>query len=218
MNIPKAVIFDCDGVLVDSEPITNAIIQENLAARGLVLTMQEIIDLFVGGTMAAVGERAAEMGATVEPDWLQSMYATMYAQLAQGTPIVTGVVDVLDLLDRAGIIYGVGSNGPPEKMNVTLGQHPDLYRRLEGRLFSSHVHAKPKPAPDLYLYAARAMGVSPSDCVVIDDSPSGCMGAINAGIRCLGYAEHTDGVALRRIGAEVFHDMADLPGLLGLNG
>jgi len=213
---PKLVIFDCDGVLVDSEPITNDILRRNLAARGLSLTLEQITQMFVGGTMKGVGEKAAEMGANIREGWLDEIYADMYASLAKSTPLIKGILPVLDALDDVGIPYAVGSNGTEQKMEITIGQHPKLWNRLKGRLFSAHVHAKPKPAPDLYLFAAKAMGVAPEHCVVIDDSPSGCLGAINAEIRCFGFAEHDDGTRLAAVGATVFHSMTELPNLLNI--
>lgn len=214
--IPRLVIFDCDGVLVDSEPITNELLQHNLASRGLPLSLDQITDMFVGGTMKAVGEKATEMGAAIQAGWLDDIYAEMFTRLAKETPLINGIMTVLDALDNAAIPYAVGSNGPDRKMEITIGQHPDLWKRVQGRLYSAHTHAKPKPAPDLYLYAAKAMGIVPEHCVVIDDSPSGCLGAINAEIRCFGFAEHDDGARLSAVGATVFHSMADLPELLGL--
>ena len=216
--IPRLVLFDCDGVLVDSEPITNKIMQANFAKRGLDLDMDQINATFVGGTMATAGKQAAQMGANINDDWVDEIYAEIFAGLAKGTPLIKGIENVLDQLDAAGIPYGVGSNGSFEKMEITLGQHPQIQQRLSGRIFSAHVHAKPKPAPDLYLFAAKAMGVDPRHCVVVDDSPSGCTAAVKAGIICHGFAEHDDGARLATVGARVFHQMANLPRILGLPG
>jgi len=213
---PALVLFDCDGVLVDSEPITNAILAEDLAQRGLPLPPNQIVRLFVGGTLRGVGVEAARLGADIPPDWVETIYARMYARLRQGTPLVRGIVQVLDRLDAAGIPYAVGSNGSMEKMRITLGQHPTLWDRLGENLFSAHEHGTAKPDPDLYLIAAKAMGIAPAQVVVIDDSPPGCRAAQRANIRCFGYAEHDDGARLATEGATVFHDMEKLPNLLGL--
>lgn len=214
--IPKLVIFDCDGVLVDSEPTTFAVITQNLRARGLDLLPDDMERLFLGGTMQGVGETAGRMGARIEQDWLANIYSVIHGQLAKGTPLITGIESVLDALDRHRICYSVGSNGSMEKMQITLGQHPNLWARLDGRIYSGQTHTKPKPAPDLYLYAAAAANIDPSQCVVVDDSPAGCRGATSAGIRCLGFAAASDGASLAAAGAEPFYDMADLPELLGL--
>lgn len=213
---PKLVLFDCDGVLMDSEHISNEIIAENLTRHGLPLAVGDVAQLFVGGTIASLGKQAQKMGADLPPDWVDKIYVDIYARLKQGTPLIDGVETVLDRLDAAGIPYAVGSNGSDEKMKITIGQHAKMWARLKGRLFSAHTHAAAKPAPDLYLFAANAMNVAPADCVVVEDSPTGCIAARRAGMRCMGIAQHDDGTRLAAEGAEVFHHMADLPALLGL--
>ena len=216
MTPPKLVIFDCDGVLVDSEMITNRLLRDDLAGRGMDLPLDQIMRLFVGGTMASVAVKAAEMGAEIPEGWVDQFYSKMYAGLAQGTPLIEGVAEVLDRLDEAGVPYCVGSNGSLEKMGITLGQHPEVQVRLAGKLYSAHALGVAKPDPGLFLAAARDFGIQPGDCAVIDDSPTGCIAARRAGMRGLGFAEHDDGARLAAEGAEVFHRMADLPELLGL--
>ena len=216
MTPPKLVIFDCDGVLVDSEMITNRLLRDDLAGRGMDLPLDQIMRLFVGGTMASVAVKAAEMGAEIPEGWVDQFYSKMYAGLAKGTPLIEGVAEVLDRLDQAGLPYCVGSNGSLEKMGITLGQHPEVQVRLAGKLYSAHALGVAKPDPGLFLAAARDFGIQPGDCAVIDDSPTGCIAARRAGMRGLGFAEHDDGARLAAEGAEVFHRMADLPELLGL--
>ncbi|MCP3969464.1 MAG: HAD-IA family hydrolase [Rhodobacteraceae bacterium] len=216
MTRPALVIFDCDGVLVDSEPATNRLLRDDLAARGLDLTLDDIMRLFVGGTMGSVSVLAAEMGADIPEGWVAAFYEIMYAALAEGTPLIPGIETVLDRLDAAGIPYCVGSNGSDRKMGITLGQHPSVMRRVDGRLYSAHRLGTAKPEPDLYLAAAHDQGIPPDLCTVIDDSPSGCTAGVRAGMRTLGFAEHDDGARLAEVGAEVFHSMSDLPGLLDL--
>ncbi|KMW60617.1 putative phosphatase YieH [Candidatus Rhodobacter oscarellae] len=216
MTPPKLVIFDCDGVLVDSEPVTNRLLRDDLAGRGLDLPYAQIMSLFVGGTMKNVGVRAREMGADIPEDWVDGFYTKMYARLAEGTPLIAGVEGVLDRLDAAGVPYAVGFNGSMQKMGITLGQHASVMARLEGKLYSAHVIGVAKPEPDMYLLAARDAGVAPADCVVVDDSPSGCRAAARAGMRCLGFAEHDDGARLVTEGAEPVHFMAEVAEILGL--
>ena len=216
MTRPKLVIFDCDGVLVDSEMITNRLLRDDLAGRGLDLPVDQIMRLFVGGTMASVAVKAAEMGADIREGWVDQFYAKMYAGLAKGTPLIDGVEAVLDRLDAAGVPYCVGSNGSLEKMGITLGQHPGVQARVKDRLYSAHALGVAKPDPGLFLAAATDHGIEPGDCAVIDDSPTGCIAARRAGMRGLGFAEHDDGARLAAEGAEVFHRMSELPDLLGL--
>lgn len=213
---PAAVLFDCDGVLVDSEPITDRVIAANLTRHGLPLAPEAIHDLFRGGTMAGVGDEARRRGADLPEDWVEEVYGEMFAALALGTPLIPGIPALLDALDAARIPYAVGSNGPQRKMAVTLGQHPDLYRRLAGRIFSRHDVGRPKPAPDLYLHAAAALAAAPAACVVIEDSPTGVRAAVAAGMACFGYAPQGDGARLAAVGARPFRHMDELPALLGL--
>ncbi|MCA3443663.1 MAG: HAD-IA family hydrolase [Rhodobacter sp.] len=213
---PRAIIFDCDGVLVDSEPAAFDLLAQDLAAHGLPLPRAEMERIFIGGTIAGVHAKARSLGAALPDGWVAGFYERLYARLAEGTPLVPGVLDLLDALDAAGIPYAVGSNGSDRKMQVTLGQHPGLLDRFRDRLFSGQTLGAPKPAPDLYLHAARALAQPPSACAVIEDSPTGVRAAAAAGIRCFGYAPHGDGAVLAAEGATVFQSMADLPRLLGL--
>jgi HAD superfamily hydrolase (TIGR01509 family) len=214
--IPKAVIFDCDGVVVDSEGPTFAMLGQDLALHGLPLSVPQMEQLFLGGTVAGAFTKAREMGASLPDDWVGDFYNRLYARLGEGTPLISGILTVLDALDAAGIPYAIGSNGSARKMEVTLGQHAGLTARFKGHIYSAYSVAAPKPAPDLYLHAARALGVQPADCVVVEDSAAGAQAARSAGMRCMGYAPHDTGEGLRAVGATVFTDMADLPALLGL--
>ena len=214
--IPHALIFDCDGVIVNSEGPTFVLLQQNFVSFGLHITLDDLETNFIGGTMADVEAKARLRGADLPPTWRDDFYEVLYAHLAQGVELVPGILGVLDQLDQHAIPYAVGSNGSDRKMHVTLGQYPGLIQRFQDRLFSGQTLGRPKPAPDLYLHAAAALGVAPSDCVVIEDSPTGARAAHAAGMVCYGYAAHGDGARLAAEGAIVFHQMADLPGLLGL--
>ncbi|QUS35962.1 HAD family hydrolase [Falsirhodobacter algicola] len=211
----RAVIFDCDGVLVDSEAVALNLIVHDMCAHGLPMDHEGAERLFVGGTIPAVFHKARSLGADLPDDWVQDLYARMFTQLRQHTPLMPGIPQLLDRLDAAGIPYGVGSNGTTEKMAITLGQHPDVWRRLKGRVFSGQELGVPKPDPGLYLHVARFLGHDPADCVVIEDSATGARAARLAGIPCYGYAA-ADHPGLRAEGAILFNDMAALPGLLGL--
>lgn len=214
--IPAAVLFDCDGVVIDSEPPTFDLLAEDLSQRGLTLSHAEMERLFLGGTIERVGKIARELGGDIPDDWVPYFYDRLYARLAEGAPLIPGVLGVFEALDAAGVPYAIGSNGTGRKMEITIGQHPDLARRLQGRLFSGVDLKMLKPAPDLYLHAARALGADPARCVVIEDSATGARAARAAGMRCMGYAPTGATAALLAEGAEPFARMADLPGLLGL--
>ncbi len=214
MTAIKLVIFDCDGVLVDSEPMSNTILAEDLTARGLPLTEDEVGNLFIGGTIQGVSERAAELGADIPADWVDTLYTKLYARLRRGVPMIAGVEELMDRLDEAGIKYCVGSNGSDEKMAITLGQHPHLLARLTGNLYSAHAYKVAKPDPELFLIAARDFGVAPENCAVIDDSATGCTAAQRAGMLCFGLAEHDDGAKLAAVGATVVKSHDEIGDLL----
>jgi len=211
----KAVIFDCDGVLVDSEPVTLDLIASDLAEYGLKVTHEQMEKLFLGGTIPGVFRAARQLGADLPEGWVEDVYARMYAILRDHTPLMPGVPQLLDRLDAAGIPYAVGSNGTTEKMLITLGQHPDVWRRLEGRVFSGQELNMPKPDPGLYRHVAMFLGHDPADCAVIEDSVPGARAARAAGIPCFGYAPQGHGL-LEGEGATLFGSMDDLPALLGL--
>ncbi len=207
------VIFDCDGVLVDSEVISNQVLVDNLAGYGLNLTLKKCMTLFVGSTMSGVREKARIMGADLPDDWIEQVNGETYAALRVGTPLIAGIRELLALLDGRGIPYCVASNGRPEKMQITLGQN-GLWDRFKNVMFSAQVLGTGKPDPTLFLTAAQnSNALSP---VVIEDSHSGVTAAIRADMRCLAYAVHDDGARLAALGAEVFSDMAEVPKLLGL--
>ncbi len=212
---PDGVIFDCDGVLVDSEAIAFDQMEADLATYAPQLTRAQMETDLLGLTLSGVAVKARSLGADLPADWVEDFYARLYAKLELGAPLVPGVLTVLDALDGARIPYAIGSNGSPRKMEITLGQHPGLIPRFQGRIFSGQETARPKPFPDLFLKAAAAMGVAPARCVVVEDSPTGARAARAAGMRCMGYAPHGSAGLLAE-GAEPFARMTDLPALLGL--
>lgn len=212
----KAVLFDCDGVLVDSEPMTNILLAEDLTARGLPVSPDDCLALFVGGTIRGVADKARGLGADLPDDWVDQFYARMFDRLAQGCPAIPGIEAAVARLGAAGLGLAVGSNGPPRKMEVTLGQHPALRAAFGPHIHSAPVLGRPKPDPMVWLHAAAKLGVEPADCVVVEDSATGARAARAAGMRCLGYAAHSAAGPLAAEGAEIFRDMAALPGLVGV--
>ncbi|UWQ96029.1 HAD family phosphatase [Rhodobacteraceae bacterium M385] len=214
---PELVIFDCDGVLVDSEPLSNQTITDALADMGIQMPLAEVMGMFVGKSMTQVAASVRAMGAAMpgtDREWIDSIYATTYARLREGVDPIPGVVSVLDALDAAGVPYCVASNGSDEKMDITLG-NTGMAQRFKGKRFSAHTLGVSKPDPELFFIAAKYMGVAPGRAVVIEDSGAGALGAQRAGMRCFGYAPE-GGSALEEVGAQVFRSMDDLPALLGL--
>ncbi|WP_170562044.1 HAD family hydrolase [Ruegeria atlantica] len=207
------VIFDCDGVLVDSEPLSNQVMVANFARHGLSLTEEDCHRIFTGKSMPEVRDTALGLGASLPENWVEEFDAETDARLRQGVPLVPGVGELITLLDERGIPFCVASNGGPDKMRVTLGQN-GLWDRFKDVMFSAYTLGVGKPDPTMFLTAARHFGAKSP--VVIEDSASGATAAIRAGMRCLGYAAHDDGAQLARIGAEVFSDMTEVPTLLGI--
>jgi len=212
---PQLVIFDCDGVLVDSEVVSNQVLTNNLARYGLSLQLEECMDLFVGGTMMGVKTKAQSLGAQLPPDWVDEIYEETFVRLKQGVPVIAGIPGILDTLDTIDIPYCVASNGSEDKMAITLG-HTGLLARFENVMFSAHTLGTAKPDPHIFLHAAKTFNVIPAACIVIEDSSSGAKAARHANMKCFGYAPHNDGRKLTQEGAEVFHNMSELPDLLGV--
>jgi len=206
------VIFDCDGVLVDSERLAVRIDVRVLAALGWPLSEREVIDRFLGRSHEfMVAEIQAHLGRRLPVDWedeFQHLYREAFA--AELTP-VAGVVEALEQITLATC---VASSGSHDKMRYTLGL-TGLYDRFAGRIFSASEVANGKPAPDLFLHAARRMGVDPAACAVVEDSRYGVEAARAAGMLALGFAGGLTTVErLRGSGTLVFSDMRDLPSLL----
>ncbi|MFK7838292.1 MAG: HAD family hydrolase [Sulfitobacter sp.] len=210
------VLFDCDGVLVDSETLTQNVLSEELARYGLMIEPTQVGTMFIGGTMAGVMQVARDMGAALPDDWLDHIYATLFAELGARCEIIPGVHEMLDRLDAAGIGYATCSNGPMAKMEVTMGR-TGLWERFEGRVFSAHECAASKPAPDVYLKGAALAGIDPTRCAVIEDSATGAKAGRAGGMPCFGYVAQTDAAKLASICDEVFEEMTALPRLLGIS-
>lgn len=211
---PKLVIFDCDGVLVDSEPATDRAMAANLARYGLTLTQDQVHTLFVGGTIKGAGDEARRRGATLPDNWVDEMYAEMFAALRTGVDLLPGVIGLLDQLETRRIATAIASNGPVAKMEITLPP-VGLWDRFEGRIYSGHDHGA-KPAPDMIWTIMRDAGVTASETVMIDDSLTGCQSAINAGVRCLGFVGDGDPARFDGTAIEPVAHMDDIAGMLGL--
>jgi HAD superfamily hydrolase (TIGR01509 family) len=207
----ELVIFDCDGVLVDSERLANAVLAELLTEAGLPTTAEESIATYMGLSMASCVALVEErLGAPLPADFLDRYHADVFAAFDRELRSVDGIVDVLDQLRWPTC---VASSGEHERMRRTLGR-TGLHERFEGRIYSAAEVERGKPHPDLFLHAADGMGVDPSGCVVVEDSPYGVRGARAAGMTALGYAAMTPAAVLAAEGAETFLTMAELPALL----
>ena len=212
----ELVIFDCDGVLVDSERLAVRIDVRVLGELGWILTEEEVVERFMGRTHEyMVSEIEAYLGRPLAPDWEDPFHQLYRDAFAAELRPVEGVVDALD---RITLPTCVASSGTHEKIRFTLGL-TNLYDRFAGRIFSASEVRHGKPAPDLFLHAATRMGVDPAACVVVEDSRYGVEAARAAGMRVLGYAGGvTAADILRGPGTIVFDDMRELPRLLAAGG
>jgi len=207
---PALVIFDCDGVLVDSEAITTAAIVDAMAAEGLTWTAARVLDAFRGGQLDDVCRTAErELGRPLQADFIETFRADLFERLRTKIQPIPGVEAALDEIT---IPICVASNGPRAKMEATLGT-TGLMQRFEGHIFSAYEVNSFKPEPGLFLHAAAAMGAEPARCVVVEDSDTGVRAAVAAGMRVLAYTGH--GFEMHAEGAEPFDDMRMLPRLIG---
>ncbi|GAA2461653.1 HAD family hydrolase [Streptomyces mauvecolor] len=208
----ELVIFDCDGVLVDSERIA-ARVQVALGAElGWPLTEDEVVDRFIGRSHAAIREQVAtQLGEDTAATWSERFEQLHREAVDAEIAPVEGLPEALDALI---LPTCVASSGSHDKMRHTLGR-TGLYERFAGRIFSATEVAHGKPAPDLFLHAARQMGVAPAACVVVEDSRPGVRAARAAGMRSFGYAGGlTPAERLEGPDTTVFYDMRELPKLI----
>ena len=208
----ELIIFDCDGVLVDSEPLANRVLAEALAGLGLHLTLEETMQQFVG---RSVGSCEAQIrlltGRPVPTSFVGDWQTATLVAFRTGLEPVAGIRAALDQLPYPRCVAS-GSN--PDRIALAL-EVTGLAGYFTGRLFSATQVAYPKPAPDLFLFAAHTLGAPPARCVVVEDSRLGVQAGVAAGMPVFGYAPHDAGQALAAAGAQVFHDMTQLPALIG---
>ncbi len=217
MPRPAAVLFDCDGVLADTEALHNRILAEEITALGWPMTGEECERRFVGlsweGVVPLIQARLGP--ASVPAEFIDTLITRVVRALREDVPAIPGVMAALDRIIAAGIPVAVASNSSRAELATKL-HALGLAETFRGRAFSYNDVDRPKPAPDMYRAAAAACGVDPHHCVVVEDSPAGARAGRAAGCRVLGYARATPPAALVAVGAEPFASMADLPGLLGL--
>ncbi|MFG2828920.1 HAD family hydrolase [Streptomyces sp. NPDC048434] len=218
------VIFDNDGVLVDSEPISNRILAAYLTELGHPTTYEESLRDYMGGAMHRIHELVLQRSGKLLPAGFDETFHTrVFEEFRRRLEPVAGVVEVLEKLAADGVPYCVGSSGSHERIRVALTK-TGLIERFAGgrtgdgaaeRIFSSQDVGRGKPAPDLFLHAAREMGVAPERCAVVEDSPLGVRAAAAAGMDVYGFTAMTSAAKLTEAGATaLFVHMAELPALL----
>ena len=210
------VIFDCDGVLVDSERLSHTVLQQMLAELGIVIGFDDAVERFIGTSLPTCMARVADLLQRPLPADFQARFVRRtHDAFAAGLTAVHGVEAVLDAMTAPCV---VASNGNRAKVDFTLG-HTGLRQRFEGRIFTADDVPRPKPAPDLFLHAARVLGADPTRTTVVEDTPTGIAAARAAGMFAIGYAAMTPASRLHDAGADaIAHTMPDVQALLHSRG
>ncbi len=213
MGAPRLVIFDCDGVLVDSEPASSVVVFEEARALGWDVTEAEAAG-FVGlrwSDLQPVFQRHSDV--PLGAGWPDHMQARLIAALDGHLRTMPGAAEMLRAVSAMGLPYRVASNSSHEEMAVKF-RLAGLEALVAGRVHSARDVGVGKPAPDLFLAAAAAGGVAPEACVVVEDSAPGVRAAVAAGMACIGYAPLGDVFGLASLGAVVVRSLDQVPGLI----
>jgi len=202
----QLVIFDCDGVLVDTEPVTNRLLAECLTEIGWSVTTEESIERFKGLDLHIIQAEAEEVVGRPLPDLLPTYRARMFETFErEPVDVIEGAIELLDALDDLGTPRRcVASNGPMKKMHASLagaGLIDRFHHEGEARIYSAYDVGVWKPEPGLFLHAAEQMGTRPEDAIVIEDSESGVVAAVRAGMRVAALAGLTPAPRLADAGA-----------------
>ena len=214
---PRLVIFDCDGVLVDSEPLIERAFLRVMGRYGLRLGPADYRDTFKGISIRrTVDILMARWGESLPADIGEVIDSGEWEEMERGLQAVAGAADAVRSVVSAGMEVCVGSNGSPDAITQRL-RLTGLYGWFEGRLFSATLVARPKPYPDVFLHAAETMGFAPSECAVIEDSDAGVQAGLSAGMRVLAYVASSASNVSGSREVERFTDMASVPALLGID-
>lgn len=214
----ELVIYDCDGVLIDSEALCNRVVAEILTADGWPMTAEECDQRFVGMSFYAMQpDIEARLGRSLGDDWVDRVVAVVTEAMAREVEPVQGAREALEATTVLGLKWRIASNSSHVEMAAKFARAGWL-DLVAGRVHSAVDVIAPggagKPAPDVYLAAAAAEAAAPAHCLVIEDSVTGVTAARAAGMDCLGLARNGDGAALRSAGAVPFRSMHDIPDLL----
>ncbi len=200
----KAVIFDFDGVLVNSEIIALAELRDSLSAFGIRLDWDDLIDTFLGASFEDIQDYVArQTGKPPDASFRERWYARLFARYARGLKVIPGALELLDQLERRKVPYCVASGGSYKRLNFALDV-TGLRKRFDDRAFSSDSVARGKPEPDLFLYAAGRIGAKPRHCLVVEDAVAGVRAATTAGMRSLGFVGGSHLAERRAVHGEQF--------------
>ncbi len=218
MTRPSLVIFDCDGVLVDSEVISNQVLAHELTREGLSTTLAQARSDYQGLLLSEVARDAeARLGRSLPDGWIAHYERLREDAFRRELRPVEGAAEAVRELRAGGVGVCVASQGKLAKTRLSLELTGLASLFSPEALFSAEQVPRGKPFPDLFLHAAATLGTAPPDCVVVEDTPSGVRAGVSAGMRVLGYGADSDPGALEREGAEVVMSLTELPRLLGLS-
>ena len=212
---PQAVLFDCDGVLADSEMVVNALVADQITALGWPMTAAQSREAFLGLALPDMVPRIEARVGPLPPGWAEEISALIALEMTERTPAVPGAVEAVKRIAASGIPIAVASNSARAELAAKM-RSLGLATLFGQRVFSFEDVDRPKPYPDIYLAAAAACGAAPQDCVVVEDSVPGVRAGIAAGCRVLGFAHETPRGVLAAHGAVPFGSMAELDALLGM--
>ncbi len=214
---PKLIVFDCDGVLVDTEGLGNRRLAQWLSDAGFAISYEDCRRRFVGQSMKSVQAAVEKAGVDLGDDFVDRWNDALPDLFSSGVSAVPYVEDFIHAIRATDISYCVASSARVSKMHITLGA-TGLLPLFEHAMFSSTMVARGKPFPDLFLHAAAVMGFEPGDCLVIEDSVAGTVAGRAAGMTTLSYCGDpmADREGLRAAGGVLFDDMRQLSGLIQL--
>lgn len=211
MSKYKCIIFDCDGVLVDSELIGNRVLVEMANEVGAKIDLDFAHKNFKGNVLKSCLRQIEELAEDKLPNDFETEFRRRsFEKFKTDIQPIKGVKDVLNALE---IPFCVASSGPENKIKLNL-KLTCLLPYFENKIFSCYTVGKWKPDPAVFLWAAKTMGYQPKDCLVIEDSPIGVNGALNGGFNVLGFIAHDEHNELKKLGIETFDNMLNLPPLL----
>lgn len=213
----RLVIFDCDGVLIDSEPIADRVVAAELALVGWPITPEEAHERFLGMRIADMPPVIeAILGHRLPADWLPRVADHLVVAMEREAVMMPGAIAAMDAADELGLDWRIASNSGPRQLAAKF-MATGLTERVSGRVLSAADLAarggRGKPAPDIFLAAADQAGCLPDASLVVEDSLLGVQGAVAAGMQCLGLDPAGDGLHLAAAGAMPIRSMHDLPGL-----
>jgi HAD superfamily hydrolase (TIGR01509 family) len=216
---PELIIFDYDGVLIDSEGVAAAVISRELTMLGWEMSVDDAQGFFLGMSITDMQPLIeSRLGRKLPPRWRPELAEKLVLALGEEASLIAGARELLERVTELGIPWRIASNSSDQEMAVKFAR-TGLTELVDGKTHSAaSVIAKggrPKPAPDVFLAAAAAQNIPPKSCLVLEDSAVGVTGAVAAGMRCVGFAPHGDGVHLRAAGAtHILRDLHDLFGVL----